>query len=168
MQRPRRLWDTHYCKSVHGRGFKEPRTPGRTKLDNDYEHCADAEEQAKAMYRNFTAPNGVTNQIRNYNGNNYAQAVIQVYVEDTANKNMKKPMTQIIGDMTQEIINQGPRNVSNHCATIEEWNMLNVVDIDSSAGSLFLRLARAEPRIRGVRGPSNGDPAYHLPIPQEA
>ena len=80
------------------------------------------EHQARVMLNNIKTK-GYQYQLGLYN-KNYGRKVIETYnpqLNDEAN----------IKAMTNKIIELGPRNISHHCTeTLEEYNKLNVIDID--------------------------------------
>jgi hypothetical protein len=77
----------------------------------------------------------------------------------------------IVGAMTDKINELGPGNVSRHCA---DPGALNVIDIAPSSIANTrqfvgaLKRARAASLISKFFSPANGDPAFHIEIPQPA
>ena len=70
--------------------------------------------------------------------------------------------------MEQEIINQGPSNVSKHCA---DPATMNVVDISANSfndnnGPLFVKAAQSDSRVSKVIDERTTNNCYHLQIPQ--
>ncbi len=121
-------------------------------------------EQARAMYTNLEQGNNVRYR-------RPGQAVVAVYYQD---KQDGLPKDQILADMEQEIINQGPFNVSHHCSTPELWSMLQVLDIAPSSITnrpLFRTVARQaveDGDLSRFLDRAQGDPAFHIEIPQPA
>jgi len=120
------------------------------------------EEQARAMFQNLEAL-GVKSQKDLYGPN--GDLVIDVFV---AGKAAGKTAAQIQKAMTQKIVALGPSNVSHHAA---DPKTLNVFDISPSSipdakRAAFLAAVRADKRVRKLLEPGNGDPAFHIEIPQ--
>lgn len=119
------------------------------------------QEQAQAMYDNLEMGKHVHYRPP-------GQAVIDRYYED---KDAGLPEEQIVADM-QEIIDQDPYMVSHHCADTAQWARLQVVDIRPSSTTnpgLFSRMARQAKRrgeLSRFLDRAQGDPAFHLEIPQ--
>lgn len=121
-------------------------------------------EQALAMYNNILN-RGVTDQKALYGP--YGDKVIDVYVEQNA---AGKSKSEILEAMEAKILELGPRNVSRHCA---DFNKLVVVDIAPSSisnQSDFVATAykyEASGVLSKFLQPKDGDPAYHLEIPNQ-
>jgi hypothetical protein len=120
------------------------------------------EEQARAMFQNLEAL-GVKSQKDLYGPN--GDLVIDVFV---AGKTAGRTAAQIQKAMTQKIVALGPSNVSHHAA---DPKTLNVFDISPSSipdakRAAFLAAVRADNRVRKLLEPGNGDPAFHIEIPQ--
>lgn len=77
------------------------------------------EKQASIMLEN-TKTKGVDYQLALYG--KYGDAVIRAYNPNASDE-------ENLQAMTAEVYKQGPRNVSKHCMTIEEYQKLNVIDI---------------------------------------
>ena len=77
------------------------------------------EQQAKAMLNNIKKT-GIDAQLNLYA--NPGDAVIRAY-------NPNYSDADNLSAMIAEIYNQGPRNVSKHCMTAEEYKTLNIMDI---------------------------------------
>jgi hypothetical protein len=133
------------------------------------------------MFHNLFHPGDTPNQIQNrineqHNGvpgttfHGYApsgDAVIDVFANDIAgitSQQITANQAAIEQDMVHEIINQGPENVSLHCA---DPSTVNVVDVANGVGSLFLKEAQRDPRVAKVLNETNNH-CYHLEIPQAA
>ncbi len=122
-------------------------------------------DQAVIMYDNIETY-GVKAQKKLYAGP--GDKVIDVYVEQKA---AGKTRDEVIAAMEAKIIELGPSRVSRHCA---DPAVLGVVDIDPRSITntrLFetaLRTAKKNGDISEWFGPKNGDPAYHIEVPQVA
>jgi hypothetical protein len=118
-------------------------------------------DQARVMYDNIVA-NGVASQKALYAAT--GDQVIAVYEKLHAEK---KTESEIVDAMKAKIVELGPSNVSKHCA---DPSQLNVVDIAPSSikdRAAFEKAVEADKRVVGFLKPPQ-DPAYHLPIPQNA
>lgn len=120
-------------------------------------------DQARIMFNNIEA-HGVAAQKALYAA--AGDQVIDVYV---AKKAGKKTAAQIKAAMEAKIKAIGPEKVSHHCA---DPTRLNVVDVSPSsiankhAFENAVNVARNSEKISRFITPNNGDPAYHLEIPQ--
>jgi hypothetical protein len=130
------------------------------------------EEQAMAMF-NLIQSQGLQAAYGLYGPN--GDKVIHVYedwAKDLGNNQQQiaAHRAEIEADMTAKIRELGPSNVSKHCAEIEDYARLNVIDVapssfTASTKKLFVKAVGADSRVVGFRQPPL-DPAYHLPIPQ--
>jgi len=120
-------------------------------------------DQARIMFNNITA-HGVAAQKALYAA--AGDQVIDVFV---AKKAEGKNAAQIKAAMEAKIKAIGPEKVSHHCA---DPARLNVVDVSPSsivnkhAFENAVNVARNSGKISRFITPNNGDPAYHLEIPQ--
>ena len=119
--------------------------------------------QARAMYRNIELTS-VDTQLALY-----AAAGDQVILEYKRLKPLGHGRQAILDAMESKILAVGPGNVSRHCA---DPTALNVVDIApssiSSAQKFLAALGRARNagQVSKFFSPANGDPAFHVEIPQ--
>ncbi|MBN1813892.1 MAG: peptidoglycan-binding protein [Anaerolineae bacterium] len=121
------------------------------------------DDQVRIMYSNLET-HGVAHQKDLYgvNGDN----VIDTY--DQAKK-AGKSESEIKAAMKAKIEELGPRNVSKH---LVDPNRLNVVDIapssiaDRPAFEGQVEKAKEDTRVSRFITPAQGDPAYHIEIPQ--
>ena len=112
------------------------------------------------MYGNIESQ-GVAEQKRLYG--RYGDQVIDAYV---AAKAEGKSEMEIRAAMVAKINELGPTNVSKHLA---DPNVLNVIDVSPNSiadREAFEAAVRADPRVSKFLTPSDGDPAYHIEIPQ--
>ncbi|MEI6408221.1 MAG: hypothetical protein WCR52_02465 [Bacteroidota bacterium] len=121
-------------------------------------------EQAQAMYNNIVNQ-GVDAQKKLYGP--YGDKVIDVFI---AQKAAGKSHIEIVDAMEAKIIELGPGNVSRHCA---DFRKLVVVDIAPSSianKSAFVTISN-QYKTKGLLSeflqPTDGDPAYHLEIPNK-
>ncbi len=118
------------------------------------------EDQARIMYGNIESQ-GVAKQKQLYGPN--GDKVIDVYVKGKA---AGKSQMEIRALMVAKINALGPTNVSKHLA---DPSVLNVVDISPTSiknRAAFEAAVRADPRVSKFLTPGDGDPAYHIEIPQ--
>lgn len=75
---------------------------------------------------------------------------------------------QIIHAMAKRIEELGPANVSHHCGDPAKLNVLDIKpsSIPVDKHDAFVKAAGSDPRVSKVLGPTSGDPAFHLEIPQ--
>jgi hypothetical protein len=121
------------------------------------------EKQARAMFINIEA-SSIAQQLQLFADG--GDKVINEYQR-------LKPLghgRQIIIDAMEAKINQvGPSNVSRHCA---DPSHLNVIDIspksiaDPTRFVAALENAKTAGRVSRYFSPANGDPAFHVEIPQ--
>ena len=120
-------------------------------------------DQARIMFNNIAA-HGVAAQKALYAA--AGDQVIDVYV---AKKAEGKNPAQIKSAMEAKIKAIGPEKVSHHCA---DPARLNVVDVSpASIGNKHafenaVNVARNSGKVSRFITPNNGDPAYHLEMPQ--
>jgi hypothetical protein len=119
-------------------------------------------EQARAMFNNLEAL-GVKSQKDLYGPN--GDLVIDVFV---AGKRAGKTAAQIQKDMERRIIGLGPSNVSHHAADPKVLNVFDVApnSIPAAKRAAFERAARRDKRVRKFFAPGQGDPGFHIEIPQ--
>jgi peptidoglycan hydrolase-like protein with peptidoglycan-binding domain len=121
------------------------------------------DDQVRIMYANLEV-HGVADQKDLYGEN--GDKVIDAY--DQAKK-AGKSEAEIKAAMKAKIEELGPRKVSKHLADPTE---LNVVDIapssigDRSAFESSVRKAKEDARVSRFITPDQGDPAYHIEVPQ--
>jgi len=118
------------------------------------------QDQARIMYGNIESQ-GVATQKKLYGPN--GDKVIDVYVKGKAEG---KSQSEIRALMVAKINALGPTNVSKHLA---DPAVLNVIDISPNSiknRAAFEAAVRADPRVSKFLTPSDGDPAYHIEIPQ--
>lgn len=124
------------------------------------------EDQAKAMYANIRSK-GVASQKDLYK--DAGDKVIDEYV--SLNKDGKSK-AEIIEGMTKKINELGPSTVSSHAG---DPSVLNVIDIspnrmtqsDQKAFIKAVDFYKRQGVVSKFFQPTNGDPAFHLEIPQE-
>ncbi len=120
-------------------------------------------DQARVMFNNLKA-HGVAAQKALYAA--AGDQVIDVY---SAKKAEGKTEAQIKAAMEAKIKAIGPEKVSRHCA---DPAVLNVVDIAPSsiankhAFENAVNVAKNSGKVSRFITPHNGDPAYHIEIPQ--
>jgi hypothetical protein len=120
--------------------------------------------QARVMFNNLEKL-GIESQKALYAA--AGDLVIDVYA---AAKSAKKTADQIKALMEAKIIAIGPEKVSRHCA---DPSRLNVVDVaPSSIGNKqafenAVETALADGSVSRFITPRNGDPAYHIEVPQK-
>lgn len=118
------------------------------------------QDQARIMYGNIESQ-GVAKQKQLYGPN--GDKVIDVYVKGKA---AGKSQMEIRSLMVAKINELGPTNVSKHLA---DPAVMNVVDISPASiknRAAFEAAVRADPRVSKFLTPGDGDPAYHIEIPQ--
>jgi hypothetical protein len=118
------------------------------------------DDQARIMYGNIESQ-GVAEQKRLYG--RFGDQVIDTYV---AAKAEGKTEMEIRALMVAKINELGPGNVSKHLA---DPAVLNVIDVSPNSitnREEFEAAVRADPRVSRFLTPSDGDPAYHIEIPQ--
>lgn len=121
------------------------------------------ERQAAAMYTNIE----LTSAQRQHEL--YGAAGDRVIDEYQRLKPLGHGRQAIIDAMTAKINVLGPGTVSRHCADPKE---LNVIDIAPSSISSAARFVGALQRAKDAQlvskffSPANGDPAFHVEIPQ--
>ncbi len=126
-------------------------------------------DQARAMFQNLVNPNNpvnvnVDNQLTLYGAP--GDAVINVFVQQTNGMSYQQIIrngTTIRAAMEQEINNQGPGNVSRHCA---DPSQRNVVDVGSGVfnannSGLFITADQNRARLIDERN-SNG--CFHIEV----
>ena len=116
------------------------------------------EKQASIMLQNIKK-NGVNSQLALYG--RYGDAVINVY-----NPNARDE--ENLQAMTAEVYRQGPRNVSKHCMTAEEYKKLNVIDISrtqmTNPSQFIKEISSSYKDIKYFDEVNNG--CIHIEIPQ--
>jgi hypothetical protein len=123
------------------------------------------EAQALAMYNNIQGK-GVREQLRLYGEG--GDAVVNTYV---AARDAGLSREATLQAMTDKINELGPSTVSRHAASPEQIALLNIIDIapssiPASQHEAFIAAIQANPEVARFLGPANGDPAFHLEIPQ--
>jgi uncharacterized protein (TIGR03000 family) len=131
-------------------------------------------DQARAMFQNLVNPKNpvavnVANQLALYLPP--GDAVIQVFVNMTQGQTQQQIVANQVAirqAMEQEIMNQGPPNVSKHCADPAK---LNVIDISAAAFNasntkLFENAAKADARVSKFIDERKDNGCFHLEIPQ--
>jgi hypothetical protein len=131
-------------------------------------------DQARAMFQNLTNPSHtIAQNIATQHGIYAApgDAVIDVFaaqVQGLTPAQIQQHAAQIQGAMVQEINNQGPGNVSRHCA---DPTQLNVVDVGAGAfnnqnGALFVSAIQSDGRVSRLIDERNTNGCYHIELPQ--
>lgn len=119
--------------------------------------------QARAMYNNIEATSAQTQLAL------YGTAGNEVIHEYQRLKPLGHGRQAIIDAMEQRITELGPARVSRHCADPSALNVVDIAPSSISDHSGFLS-ALEEAKQAGVVSkffaPINGDPAFHLEIPQ--
>jgi WXG100 family type VII secretion target len=118
------------------------------------------EDQARIMYGNIERQ-GVAEQKRLYgvNGDKVIDAYVAAKAEGLGEMEIRARMVEKINEL-------GPTNVSKHLA---DPAVLNVIDVSPNSianREEFEAAVRADPRVSKFLTPSDGDPAYHIEIPQ--
>jgi len=138
-------------------------------LDAGLESCVvtstvrSPDRQAKAMYINIIAT-GIQKQLQLYGPP--GRAVIGEYQRLQPLGHGK---TAILSAMTSKIIALGPSTVSRHCADPAELNVIDIAPSSIADASRFMAaLGKAEQSklVSRFFSPANGDPAFHIEIPQ--
>jgi hypothetical protein len=120
------------------------------------------ERQAKAMYVNIGIT-GVQKQLQLYGPD--GDAVIGEYVRLQGGHGK----TAILSAMTNMILARGPGNVSRHCADPSRLNVIDIAPSSIANASKFvaaLKKAEQSALVSRFFSPENGDPAFHIEIPQ--
>ena len=121
------------------------------------------DDQARAMYNNIEATGAAAQKAL------YASpgdAVINVYVTEKARG---KTATEIKAAMRAKIVALGPSRVSRHCGDPKKLNVIDVAPSSIADKPSFedaIEAAKSNGKIRQYFMPRDGDPAYHLEIPQ--
>lgn len=120
------------------------------------------EEQARAMFANLEAL-GVKSQKALYGPN--GDLVIDVYVHGKA---AGRTASQIQKEMAKRIVGLGPSNVSHHAADPKVLNVFDVAptSIPAAKWAAFEKAVLADKRVRTFFKPNDGDPGFHIEIPQ--
>lgn len=119
--------------------------------------------QARAMFANIEATS-VGQQLALY-----GSAGDKVIEEYQRLKPLGHGMQPIIDAMEARILQIGPGNVSKHCANPGTLNVIDIAPSSISKPKRFLKaLAQAQTagHISKFLSPMNGDPAFHVEIPQ--
>lgn len=121
--------------------------------------------QAQAMYTNIEQT-GIDKQL-----GLYGPAGQQVVLEYKRLKPTGCGRQAILGAMETKIVAIGPGQVSRHCADPAELNVVDIAPSSIARPQQFLAAlerARAAGRVSQFFSPANGDPAFHVEIPQPA
>jgi Transglycosylase SLT domain len=120
------------------------------------------DQQAAAMYANCETQ-GAASQKQLYGP--FGDLIIDVYI---AGKKAGKSAKQIQADMTKRIVAVGPTNVSHHAADPKILNVFDVApsSIPAAKQATFEQAVRADKRVRTFFSPHDGDPGFHIEIPQ--
>lgn len=120
-------------------------------------------DQARVMYNNLVA-HGVAAQKKLYAA--AGDLVIDVYVQQkAAGKNAAK----IKAAMEAKINAIGPEKISHHCADPAKLNVIDVSPasiVNKHAFENAVHAALNSGKVSRFITPNNGDPAYHIEIPQ--
>ncbi len=120
-------------------------------------------DQARAMFNN-SLNNGAASQLAIYGP--AGQAVINVYIQRTAGMTTAQILANaatIRAAMEQEIINQGPENVSRHCGDPAVRSVVDVGYSSFNSSNRPLFVASVQPRVsRFIDEPANS--ALHLEL----
>lgn len=119
--------------------------------------------QAAAMYNNIGIT-GVQKQLGLYGPP--GRAVIGEYQRLQPLGHGK---AAILAAMTQKILTLGPGEVSRHCADPAELNVIDIAPSSIADATRFLAAlgrARQSALVFKFFSPANGDPAFHIEIPQ--
>jgi len=119
--------------------------------------------QARAMYINLEAT-GVAKQL-----SLYAEAGGKVILEYQRLKSQGYGKQAILEAMESKINEIGPSKVSRHCADPARLNVIDIAPSSIANSNRFLEAlerARTEGAISRYFSPANGDPAFHVEIPQ--
>lgn len=120
-------------------------------------------QQARVMINNLLRPNGLAKSRMLYR--EPGQKVIDVWEQM---RSQHASLDQILHAMVRKIEELGPATVSHHCA---DPRLLNVLDIAPSSipepkREAFITALQSDQRVAKLLLPSQGDPAFHLEIPQ--
>lgn len=119
--------------------------------------------QARAMYTNIELT-GIEKQL-----SLYAPPGRQVILEYKRLKDEGRPRQAIIDAMEAKIDQVGPPNVSRHCADPKALNVVDIAPSSIASSKRFLEAldrARLAGKVSKFFSPANGDPAFHVEIPQ--
>lgn len=118
------------------------------------------EDQARIMYGNIERQ-GVDEQKRLYgkNGDKVIDAYVAAKAEGLGEMEIRARMVAKINEL-------GPTNVSKHLADPAVLNVIDVSPNSISDREAFEAAVRADPRVSKFLTPGDGDPAYHIEIPQ--
>ena len=120
-------------------------------------------DQARVMFNNLEA-HGVAAQKALYAA--AGDQVIDVY---SARKAEGKTAAQIKSAMEVKINAIGPDKVSHHCADPAKLNVVDISPLSIANKHAFenaVNVARNSGKVSRFITPNNGDPAYHIEIPQ--
>ncbi|MDC0713994.1 hypothetical protein POL68_36350 [Stigmatella sp. ncwal1] len=120
------------------------------------------EDQARAMYDNLQAK-GIASQKDLYS--KFGDQVIDAYAASVDAGQTKEQTLQAMVDKINEL---GPSNVSRHLANPSQLNVVDIApsSIPADKREAFQEAIRAHPEVSKFLGPADGDPAYHIEIPQ--
>lgn len=121
--------------------------------------------QAKAMYTNIELTS-IARQLALY-----GDAGDEVIREYQRLKPLGHGQKAILGAMENKINALGPGNVSRHCADPTTLNVIDIAPSSIASSQDFLDAlgrARDAELISRFFSPANGDPAFHVEIPQPA
>lgn len=127
-------------------------------------------DQARAMFQNLVNPvfdisTNVANQLNLYGAS--GEAVINVFVQMTqglTHQQILQNQTVIRAAMEQEINNQGPQNVSRHCA---DPTQRNVVDIGAgvfNANNVQLFINAIQGRVNVLHDERDANSCIHIEV----
>lgn len=119
--------------------------------------------QAKAMYVNIEATS-IQRQL-----DLYGAAGDQVILEYSRLKPLGHGRQVIVDAMEAKIVDLGPGIVSRHCADPATLNVIDIAPSSISKPQLFLaalQQAKDSGLVSKFFSPANGDPAFHVEIPQ--
>lgn len=122
------------------------------------------QEQAEVMYRNL-ARLGVASQKKLYG--RAGDQVIEAYERCVARGATRAETVQAMLATINEL---GASNVSRHCCDPAESNVIDVAPSSIADHAAFLRAlqgARDSGRVSKFFSPGDGDPAFHIEIPQD-
>ena len=121
-------------------------------------------DQARAMYNNLIgSPQNIITQRNLYRPP--GQQVIDVFEKE---QQAGKTKVEILNAMEAKIWELGPGKVSRHCADFTKLVVLDIAPSSIKHKSEFVTEVKSDERVSKFLGPSSGDRAYHIEIPNKS
>lgn len=117
-------------------------------------------DQARVMFDNLENY-GIEKQKELYGS--AGDQVINIYKNG---KQRKLSRENIIKNMKNKITNIGPQSVSRHAADPKKLNVIDVAPNSLKNRKKFIDALKNDKRVSKVLTPNDGDPAFHIEIPQ--